>query len=288
MALASAQDFIGYVRSGDVKSAKKFLSSNETNLNRIIQSTSSRAEVTFLMLACRHGHLEMIMLLIENGADVDFLTSSFPARSALMLAVEKRKLDVVKLLVHIGAQVMDATKGRRECALTIACEQGDLEIVKALLPKGPNSVNLIMSAEKWPVTNLCNQYGSIDYVKSPVSIAARKGHLELLSWLLNKGAEVPANSLLLAIYERNNSIANYDIIELLLKHGATVNETEMKMSALMMASCYGDIKIVKLLLSKGANANHKNEENYFALWIAAMEGHTEVVEILLEGVRMST
>ena len=80
-----------------------------------------------------------------------------------------------------------------------------------------------------------------------MSIAALKRHLELLVWLLNKGAEVPANSLLLAIYERNNSVSNYDIIELLLKHGATVNETEMKMSALMMASCYGDIKIVKLL-----------------------------------------
>ena len=152
MALASAQDFIGYVRSGDVESAKKFLSSNQTNLNRIIQSTSSRTEATPLMLACRHGHLEVIKLLIEKGADVNFLTSSYPARSALMLAVEKRKLEVVKLLVHFGPQVMDATKGHRECALTIACEQGDLEIVKALLPKGPNSVNL--SAEKWPVTNI--------------------------------------------------------------------------------------------------------------------------------------
>lgn len=39
------------------------------------------------------------------------------------------------------------TGSGEECALTIACEKGDLEMVKALLPEGPRSVNL--SEAKW-------------------------------------------------------------------------------------------------------------------------------------------
>lgn len=101
MAVASPQDFtpefIGYVRRGDVESAKKFLSIHEIDLNQ----SSSETELTPLMLACKQGHLEMIKLLIAKGADMNFLTRS--CKSTLIIAVEKRKLDVVRLLIHRGA-----------------------------------------------------------------------------------------------------------------------------------------------------------------------------------------
>ena len=77
---------------------------------------------------------------------------------------------------------------------------------------------------------------------SPVNIAAEKGHLELLAWLLEGGAEVPANSLHLAIMKQKDCTPA--IVELLLKHGAMVNETGKGVSALMMASCYGDNETV--------------------------------------------
>lgn len=76
------------------------------------------------------------------------------------------------------------------------------------------------------------------------------------------------------------------VVKLLLKHGAVVNETGKGLSALMMASCYGDIEAIEMLLRNGADIDHKNEEmagHYFALWIAAMEEHAEVVKILLNG-----
>ena len=286
--MASAQDFtpqfIGYVRNDDVESAKKFLpTSHEIDLNKVIQTrqSSSGTELTPLMLACKRGHLKMMELLIEKGADVNFTTSS--AGSALKLAVGDRKLDVVKLLVRHGAQVLDTTGSSWNSALTIACEQGDLDIVKVLLPKGPKSMN----EAKWshqmftlcgPVTH-CN-YGNCSDVWSPVNIAANKGHLELLTWLLEGGAEVPAGCLQFAISERN--ISTIDMLELILKHRPTVNETETEVSALMMASCFGDIKIIKILLRQGAKVDHKNGNGYFALWIAAREGHTEVVKLLID------
>ena len=176
-------------------------------------------------------------------------------------------------------------------ALTIACEQGDLEIVKVLLPKGPKRLN--PGEVKWtgfsfPAygPNTHDRYGWCSCDMSSVNIAAEKGHLELLTWLLEGGAEVPANSLHLAISEQKDCTPA--IVKLLLKHGAMVNETGKGVSALMMASCCGDIKTVKKLLKEGADVDHKIEDehhfgHYFALWIAAMEGHAEVVETLLKG-----
>ena len=291
----AAQDFdplfISYVRSGDVESAKKFLSIHQIDLNKERRQSSSGTELTPLMLACKCGHLKMIELLIEKGADVDFLTSSYPPRSALMVAVKCRKLDVVNLLIRLGAQVTDTTASR-ECALTIACKQGNLEIVKALLPTGPKGVNL--SEAKWVRgsfsvvgRNTRGQYDGFSYDVSPVNIAVEQGHLELLTWLLEGGAEVPANSLHLAFLKQKD--CTLAIVELLLKHGAMVNETGKGVSALMMASYYGDNEIIKKLLKECADADHKSEEyqriygHCFALWIAAMEGHTEVVETLLKG-----
>ena len=284
--------FISYVRSGDVESAKKFLFIHQIDLNMVIQKrqSSSGTELTPLMLACKRGHLKMMELMIEKGADVDFLTSSYPARSALMLAVEDRKLNVVNLLIHLGAQVTDTTGSRRECALTIACKRGDMEIVKALLPTGPKGANL--SEAKWPSGGF-NMVGPNNHLQydgpcscdmSPVNIAAEQGHLELLTWLLDGGAEIPAKSLHLAISKQKDCTPA--IVELLLKHGAMVNETGKGVSALMMASCYGYNEMVKKLLKEGADVDHKSEEYHghcFALWIAAMEGHTEVVEALLKG-----
>ena len=187
------------------------------------------------------------------------------------------------MLVHHGAQVLDTLGSIRDSAVSIARERGDMDIVKALLPKGPKSMNEAkwshqMFSLRGPFSQ-CN-YGDYSDVWSPVNIAANKGHLELLTWLLEGGAEVPAGCLQFAISERNNS--TIEMLELILKHSTTVNETETEVSALMMASCFGDIEIINILLSQGAKVDHKNGNGYFALWIAAREGHTEAVKLLID------
>lgn len=276
--------FMNIVSKGDVESARTFLSSHQIDLNHV-KKLESGTELTLLMLACKNGHLEMMELLIEKGAEVNFSTTR-PVRSALMLAVEERNLGAVKLLLRHGAQV--TTKRDEACALTIACGQGDIEMVQTLLPNGLKSVNLSEVVPYMYSGNLSSRYGmpqfgSYSYPMSPVNIAIKAGHLELLTWLLDAGAEVPIGALHLAISERTSSSpsSNSDMVKILVRHGATVNETGKYSSALMIASYYGDTKIVQELLEKGANVNYKNGANNFALWIAAMEGHTEVAKLLL-------
>ena len=290
MSLQDFKSLMSLVEGGDVESVRTFLSSHKVNLNQV-ENTN---ELTPLMLASKCGHLEIIELLIEKGAPVNFITI-YPARSALMLAVEGKKVDAVKLLLCHGAE---ATRTKGECALTIACKQGDVEMVKTLLPGGPTTVdlsNVVASLDGFGTfkkygeerygINIVNIVDSVNYSSSsspmsPVNIAVKNGHTDLLKWLLKGGAKVPASALCLAIVKRNGPIPSADYVKLLLKHGAAVNEDRKGLSALMMASYYGDVEIVEMLLKKGADVDYQDE--YSALWIAAMEGHVEVVKLLLK------
>lgn len=263
------------VRSGDVEAVKTLLSSQTIDLNQVKTSRDNHSGgTTPLMLASMGGHLKMVDLLIKEGAQVNFYVGN-PVRSALMKAVGGKRLDVVELLMQHGAEV---TRQHEKCALTNACELGNMEMVKMLLPDGPgpDAINLSdVSASH--VTCSIGSNLSYSYVKSPVSIALEKGHTELLKWFLEGGAKVPAGALHHAILLRNNNI---NMVKLLLKYGAKVNGEGC--SALMIASYKGDTEIVKILLKERVNINYKNKDT-FALMIAAVEGHADVVGLLLEG-----
>ena len=80
-----------------------------------------------LLWACRYEHLEVIKLLIENGADV-----SAGNNCALMMASENGRLEVVKLLIENGADV----SVRNNYALQWASIYGHLEVAKLLIENG--------------------------------------------------------------------------------------------------------------------------------------------------------
>jgi ankyrin repeat protein len=58
---------------------------------------------TALMLAARHGHVDTLALLVEQGASLD-VTAKY-GLSALMLAVLNRHEDVARRLVAAGADL---------------------------------------------------------------------------------------------------------------------------------------------------------------------------------------
>jgi ankyrin repeat protein len=91
---------------------------------------------TALHLAAMNGHLEIVKLLLEHGADVNAKTKEGYGYTALHSAASNGHLEIVKLLLEHGADVNAKTKYGGYTALHSATMNGHLEIVKLLLEHG--------------------------------------------------------------------------------------------------------------------------------------------------------
>lgn len=83
----------------------------------------------------------------------------------------------------------------------------------------------------------------------------------------------------LAIY-----LKNITIIKLLLPYCKDVNEPvkDLPDNLLMSAAWKGLDTVIKLLIEKGALVNERNKHGQTALILAAIEGRTKAVKVLLE------
>ena len=86
-----------------------------------------------LVVAAKNGHLEVVRLLLEAGANKD--AANRFGDTALMIAIKNGSRKVVQLLTDAGAD-KDAAKGLGAAALMIAAESGHLEVVRLLLEAG--------------------------------------------------------------------------------------------------------------------------------------------------------
>jgi hypothetical protein len=119
----------------------------------------------------------------------------------------------------------------------------------------------------------------------PLVVAAQNGQTQALQFLLNADAQVIAYSdcweaLLEAAFK-----GHVEVVAKLLTASANASINHVNgggNTALTLAAFNGHTKVVKLLLEAGANANHVNHMNDTALILAAFNGHTEIVKFLLE------
>jgi ankyrin repeat protein len=202
-----------------------------------------------LHIAAEEGHLGMIEVLLEAGADIDAVKNN---RTALFLATSRGNKEAVALLLDRGADA-NARGGDHSSAILEASSQGNKEIVDLLIEKGAD-VNAI-AVEGY----------------TALQKASIKGHKEIVELLIDRGADVNAKGYFYGTgIQAASRNGHKEIVELLLDKGAGIG------NALERASRYGHKEVVKLLLDKGA-ADIGN-----ALQAASFKDHTEIVELLLE------
>ncbi|SCV40104.1 related to ankyrin [Fusarium fujikuroi] len=188
---------------------------------------------TALSYAARYGHLAVVEMLLENGANIDlgdhlFITplswacmcgratiagillqnhaqvdsKGFQGRTPLSEAVEYGDTAIVQLLLDNNAEV-DSKNNEGQTPLFIAAREGQMDMVHLLLANGAD-VNW-KNLEKL----------------TPLSYAVSEGHATIVQLLLDNGAEVDSESiygetpLKIATEERHETI-----VQLLLDYGA--------------------------------------------------------------------
>eukprot|EP00026_Physarum_polycephalum_P011355 Phypoly_transcript_11573.p1 GENE.Phypoly_transcript_11573~~Phypoly_transcript_11573.p1 ORF type:complete len:389 (+),score=56.53 Phypoly_transcript_11573:25-1167(+) len=156
--------------------------------------------------------------------------------------------------------------------LKLACKNGHLKIAELLLSKGATAKNET-NAMEYEEVKVC----------TPLYYAARGGHAGIVKLLLQNGAEIDEQCVRgeTALYIAAKK-GHLEVVIMLVENGALLEvESHYNGTAVMGASWAGKADVIKYLLEHGANPFSQGDGGT-SLCLAAREGHTRVVQLLLE------
>ncbi|KAJ7108251.1 ankyrin repeat-containing domain protein [Mycena epipterygia] len=229
----------------------------------LVHGMDAKSKTSALCAAAFYGHLEMVKLLVESGADPN--VEGGMHGTALRSAAYNGSVPVVQHLIEHGADVN--TRGKQHVtALHAAASAGEVSVVQLLIDKGAK------------VNAQSTKYGTA------LQAAALAGEQEVVQLLLTMGANVNAHggeygtALQAAVRKRNEPL-----IQFLIGIGANVNtQGGYYGTALQAASYMGYDLEVGLLIEMGAEVNAQGGGYGNALQAAAVIGHEPVVQLLIE------
>ena len=248
---------------------------------------------SFIHFACRNGMLKVVKWLIDCKADLNvFDDEKFTPLHRMAIV---GNIEMVNVLLENGADI-DVPDGRWGCSpLLFAAQEGKMEIVKILLTAGAN-INF-KNNSKLDAIYFASERGHYDIVKilmkfgiliNPKCIhnASANGQIALIELLLDYGIDVNSktqtgNSCLhIAVFNDRIAAAKF-----LISRGADVNSKgKSKQTSLHCAASGGQIEIVKLLLENGADINSldKNKDTPLHHAINSENPNIETIKVLLD------
>lgn len=223
---------------------------------------------TPLHTAACEGHKSICSVLTEQGSVARVGELDMEGRTPLILAAQEGHCSTVRLLLDRKSPI-DHRGYDGHSALSAAALQGHREVVELLLRRGADTD--VRDAEGRPLLYLLILEGCLDIA----TLLIEKGGVPLES----RDAE-GRTALHVAAWQ-----GDLNGIELLLRHGADPNALDSEgRPPLHSVAWRGHMGAGRLLLrARGINVDLAcKKQGATALSIAAQEGHTEIVAILLE------
>ena len=215
-----------------------------------------------LVNASYHGHVEVVRLLLEAGADTN--KARHDGSTPLIVACSNGFSDVVCLLLEGGAD-KDKPGPSGGTPLLLACQNGHLQVARLLLKAG---------ADK----NKARDNGA-----TPLFVACQQGHVEVVRLLLeadadvDKGCDNGATPLCIACMQGGLQVAAFHT----LAQSGEISDDAWWFQRFQLFCEFRHVLVVRLLLEARANAD-KVVDGATPLFRACQQGHEEVVRMLLE------
>lgn len=265
--------------------------------------------VPLLCLACREGPLSLIATLLRVKAQVS--ECDIRGRTALHFACEKGRLDVITaILAEDGDHCLNEEDDMECTPLRVAFENGHRQVCEVLLSRGAdvNTKDIggytvlhiaSMSGRRWwgrhlalieLVTSRGIDIGATDNMdRSPLHYACFYGNLEVISWLLDHGADVNAEDQdgHTPLWKACQTFGRWwqdqtSAIEMLLHRNARINHANNKGRTVLHLACEeGHLDLAEALLARGADIHLASVDKDTPLHLACEHGRAAVVEFLL-------
>lgn len=275
------QDLIVAVKNGDVSSVQKLVAKVKAAKTKLLGSTK-RFNVNYqdadgfsaLHHAALGGSLELINLLLDAQATVDIRDSN--GMRPLHYAAWQGRLEPVKRLLRAAAAV-NAASLDGQIPLHLAAQYGHYEVSEMLLQHQSNPC-LLSKAKKTPLDLAC------EFGRLKVAQLLLNSHLCVA--LLEGEAKDPCDPNYTTPLHLAAKNGHREVIRQLLRAGIEVNRQTKTGTALHEAALYGKTEVVRLLLEGGVDANIRNTYNQTALDIVnqftTSQASREIKQLLRE------
>jgi ankyrin repeat protein len=237
---------------------------NDLSASILLENGANIGTVSF-QTACKEGLHRTVILMIENGADIE-TTGSFHDSTALLDASEGGHEAVVRLLIENGADI-EASSVHNSTPLLKASWWGHEAIVRLLIEKGAD-------IEARSVHN-----------STPLLEASLMGRENIVRFLIEKGADIEASSAHnLTPLLRASWMGREATVRLLAEKGANVNAQSSNGDTPLAFAINLNVDIVKLLIDFGADVNFKHGSGETALARAKARGRQfqDTVQLLID------
>ena len=225
-----------------------------------------------LFAALANGYQDAVAALLDlpstthDGVDIteglkygDF--TDYKGRTPLSWAAQEGRLAIVRILIHGGANLDEADRGRHTPLLR-AIKSGHKAVARFLIDKGAD-----VHAKNWS--------GSTALI-----LASENGQEAVARLLIDKGADIHADGWTALVWASGNG--HEAVARLLIDKGVDVHASGS--TALILAARNGHEAVARLLIDKGADVHAKDSNRRTALILALENGH-EAVARLLRGVQ---
>jgi ankyrin repeat protein len=204
------------------------------------------------------GNAPDLKALLKGGLDPNSLDKD--GLSLVTYAVMDERDAMVELLLESGAN--PNTDGGRSLAL--AALSDNLDVVKALIEKGA-AVNARAGL----------------YNSAPIHWACKNGNLEMLAFLMSRGALIDVLNSAGWTPLATAATRNPDVVRFLLSKGAPVDQRDgFGFTPLMYAAKSGNAEMVEVFLNAGANATLKAPGGESAADLAVKSKSQETIKLL--------